>query len=164
MKKLITLLLLTALAAALFAPAALAESEALPMEGSLVGAMGMPLESWMADEQSHAMFAALAMLDCVLTTDSRVADISTDAMLNDAIYIGATGDSVRCYIFGMNTCLTYTFSMDNVASATLTPMGDATADAMMPILAKQQHLTTFQAVNVQYVLQMMEMLMNVLVQ
>ena len=163
MKKLISLL--AALLLALTCPAlALAESETLPMEGSLVGAMAMPLESWMADEQSHAMFTALAMLDCVLTTDPRAADVSTDAMLNGVIYIGATEDSVRCYIFGLNTCLTYTFSADNVASATLTPMGDATAEATMPILAKQQQLTGYHVVNVQYVLQMMEMLMTALVQ
>ncbi len=163
MKKVISLLLTLLLTLSLTCPA-LAESEALTMEGSLVASMDLPVSSWVADESSHAMFVALAMLDAVLSGNERASDIATDALLNGAIYIGYTGESVSCYIFGLSTCLSYTYVPATGPSAVLLPMGEADAATMMAAMQTEAQLQSCSEVNVDMVLAMMQMLMGALVQ
>lgn len=163
MKKLISLMIALLLTLTLACPA-LAESDVLTMEGSLVVAMEMPVASWVADENSQAMFVALAMLDCVLSGDDRASEVSTDALLNGVTYVGYNEESVSCYIFGLNTCLTYTYAPATGPSAVFTPMGEADAAAMMAAIQTETPMMGCSELSVDLVLAMMQMLMGALVQ
>lgn len=163
MKKFAILLATLLLALNLTLPA-LAESEPLTMEGSLIKGFGYTVEEWMATDASRATFVTLAMLDMVLSGDDRVSDVATEALLEGSIYVACDADSVACYLYGKNSCLALDYAPEAGSTAEIVSLDGADAATRMAAVQLKKQYTICEQIDVQLVLMMMEVVMGALVQ
>lgn len=155
MKKLVSLLLILVLALGLTCPA-LAESNELVMETTLLEIFEYSVDEWTTNDDNRTIFATMAMLDAVLTDDQRVSDIAAQALVNNVIYVAREENLVSCFLFGETTCLMIVYMPGVGANAAFTELSDDLALGLMEALKADSGVIAYWKVEAEDVLTMMQ--------
>ena len=161
MKKLTSLLLALLLACTLMAVPMTASADELTIDPLLLTIFEMTPSQYVADEVSRSVFATMAMLDAILTDNASASDISSEAIINDTIYVAYSDGLAVCFLFGDNTCLMIGFG-GTTASGTFIDLPGSLASSLLAELKSGGSLTSYWKVPSSEVMEWMQVVLDAL--